>query len=234
LKKIFKVNKKIAGLISKFSPAAPVEKFEERIKQNIEAYGVEKIDVLQVTWDHDISDDLANGGPASEAFRRCKEQGLIDKVILDVIPETSAAARHAAERGLFDGYIYYYCPVNINVDPALHAYLLRSKIPVLALRTLGKVYLKQKPGSDFKHAYIKAEHAAEVYALMQESGYASWLEFCMQFVMGSAGIHATIGSTLSMDHLKAYLRAAAAPVTMTDETRQKIFALIRKYPYQVK
>jgi aryl-alcohol dehydrogenase-like predicted oxidoreductase len=189
-----------------------VRELRETIRLQLDALGLEHMDMGQLCLGGALAEELRTGGPCSGAFRQLREEGLVRSLVLEVFPWTSASPLDALRRGLLDGvvdgFIFYLNPLQRFASNALWDELQARGTPILALRTVGggDVHrLRDVPGAAWK-PYLQAR-AAEVAPIYERSGCASWPEFCARFALGLPHVQATIGATSRPEHLQELLAA---------------------------
>lgn len=190
-----------------------LEELRETVRQNLEPLALDSLTIGQLCLSGDLAEDYATGGACYEEFARLKQEGLVQRFVLEVFPWTSHYALRAIQggypAGLIDGYIVYFNPLQRFASNALWELLLERHEPLVALRTVGggPVHrLRDVPGA--AHAPYIQQRAAEVAPLFERSGIADWTEFCLRFAFSFPLVRATIGATRDAANLQAYLAAA--------------------------
>jgi len=212
-----------------------VGELRDTIRLQLDALGLDQMDMGQLCLGGALAEELRTGGPCSGAFRRLREEGLVRSLVLEVFPWTSAgpldALRHGLLDGVVDGFIFYLNPLQRFASNALWDELLARGTPILALRTVGggDVHrLRDVPGAARK-PYLQ-RRAAEVAPLYERSGCASWPEFCARYALGFSQVQATIGATSRPEHLRALVAAVAgAAQPLPAELRDQLLALQRRW-----
>ena len=183
------------------------------IHKNLEPLGLENMEIGQLCLGTGaLADDFAQGGECYQEFLRIKNEGLVNRFVLEVFPWTSGTAFQALQggypTGVVDGYIYYLNPLQRFVSNELWELLNERKEAQIALRTVGggPVHrLRDVPGAAWKE-YIQ-RRAVEVAPVFERSGVGNWTDFCMRFAFSFDQIRATVGSTCSAENLSEFLSA---------------------------
>jgi hypothetical protein len=183
----------------------------EVIQQNLEPLGLEKMAIGQLCLGGPIAEEFRTGGPCYDGFRKLREEGLVDRFVLEVWPWNSAVALDALRagypEGIVDGYIFYFNPLQRFVSNELFALIQERNWPMVAMRTVsgGPVHrLRDVPNA--APDYLK-QRAAQVAPLYEKSGCQSWTEFCVRFVFGVPQVPATVGATSRLENLQEFLGA---------------------------
>jgi hypothetical protein len=183
--------------------------------------GIEHMDIGQLCLDGELARDFAAGGPSVEALHELREEGRVGRYLLQVFPWTSQVALDALRaghaRGLIDGYIFYFNPLQRFATNPLWDLLLETHSPIVAMRTVsgGNVLdLRDVPGAAWKD-YLRVR-AGEVAPLFEASGVASWPELCLRFALGFENVVASVGSTSKLDRLAELVRVAKGPLEPLD------------------
>jgi len=141
-----------------------------------------------------------------------KEEGLVQRFVLEVLPWTSDIALRAIRggypEGIVDGYLFYLNPLQRFASNELWDLLVERNEPMIAMRTVsgGNIHsLRDIPGYAWK-PYLQ-QRAVEVAPIFERSGIASWTEFCVRFAHGFPQVRATVGSTSHVDRLHEFLSA---------------------------
>jgi hypothetical protein len=183
------------------------------IQKNLEPLGLESMEIGQLCLGTGaLALDFANGGTCYQEFLKIKEEGLVKRFVLEVFPWTSSTALQALKgsypKGIVDGYIFYFNPLQRFVSNELWELLISRNEHLIALRTVagGPVHrLRDVPGAAWKE-YLQ-RRAAEVAPIFERSGVESWTEFCVRFIFSFSQVCATVGSTIHPDNLNEYIQA---------------------------
>ena len=190
-----------------------ISELRHDIRMNLEPLGLKSMEIGQLCLGTGaLAHDFANGGKCYDEFLKIKEEGLVNRFILEVFPWTSATALQALKggypTGIVDGYIYYLNPLQRFVSNELWELLSDRNEAQIALRTVagGPVHrLRDVPGAAWKE-YLQ-KRAAEVAPIFERSGVENWTEFCIRFAFSFKQIRATVGSTSHPENLNGYLNA---------------------------
>jgi len=183
------------------------------IRNNLKSLGLESMEIGQLCLGTGaLAVDFAHGGECYREFQKIKEEGLVSRFVLEVFPWTSGTALEALKggypKGVVDGYIYYFNPLQRFVSNELWELLNHQNEAQIALRTVagGPVHqLRDVPGAAWK-GYLQ-NRAVEVAPIFEHSGVESWTEFCVRFAFSFNHVRATVGSTCHPENLKEYLNA---------------------------
>jgi hypothetical protein len=150
--------------------------------------------------------------------------------VLEVFPWTSSTALQALKggypKGIVDGYIYYFNPLQRFVSNELWELLNQQNEPRIALRTVagGPVHrLRDVPGAAWKE-YLQ-HRAAEVAPIFECSGVENWTEFCVRFAFSFDQVRATVGSTIHPENLNEYIQATRQIQPLPADIVDEILAL---------
>jgi hypothetical protein len=210
-----------------------VDQILDQVRFQINALGLEKMDVGQLCLGGALAEDFRNGGPGIEALNALKEGGLVDRFVLETWPWSSdvpLAALKAGHAGqLVDAFIFYLNPLQRFVTNELWDLLREEGFPIVAMRTVsgGSVHEMANPVSG-KPEYLRMR-AAEVAPIYDRSGCTSWPEFCVRFSLGHTNVLATVGATADAGRLKQFILAADAPTPLPMEIVDEVEALQRKW-----
>ena len=190
-----------------------LDELRDIIRQNLEPLAIDSLELGQLCLSGPLAEDYANGGACYAEFARLKQAGLVRRFVLEVFPWTSPVALKALRggypRGIVDGYILYFNPLQRFASNELWDELQARGEPIVALRTVGggPVHrLRDVPGAAWAE-YIH-QRAVEVAPIFERSGLPSWTEFCVRFAHSFSQVRATIGATSRPENLQEYLAAA--------------------------
>ncbi len=200
---------KVPKLIAKIGWSTIAE-LRDVIRQNTEPLGVQKLEIGQLCLGGQLAEEFANGGACYKEFARLKQEGIVQRFVLEVFPWTSNTALKALRggypKGIVDGYILYFNPLQRFASNELWKLLVRRKEPIIALRTIagGPVHrLRDIPGAAWKE-YLH-DRAVEVAPIFERSGIVSWTEFCVRFAFSFPQVCATVGSTSRPENLWEFI-----------------------------
>ena len=208
------------------------------VRQNLEPLGLQTLEVGQLCLGGQLAEEFAAGGACYETFARMKQEGLVRRFVLEVFPWTSHVALKALRggypRGIVDGYIFYFNPLQRFASNELWDALIEQKEPVIAMRTVsgGPVHrLRDVPGAAWKE-YLH-DRAAEVAPIFERSGIVSWTEFCIRFAHSIPLVRATVGSTSRPENLMEFLTATKTGKPLSPDIMNEIFKLQRRWSDEV-
>jgi hypothetical protein len=226
LRKAFDIDRnKIPKLIVKLG-GDTIEQLRENIKKNAEPLGIETIELGQLCIGGQLAEEFANGGDCYNEFLKIKNEGLVNRFVMEVFPWTSETPFKALKAGypdgIVDGYIFYLNPLQRFVSNELWDLLKEKCDPIIAMRTVsgGPVHqLRDIPGFAWKE-YLQ-KRAVEIAPIFERSGIESWIEFCVRFAHSFSQVRATVGSTSRAENLNEFLLATESieslPYDVVDE-----------------
>ena len=190
-----------------------IEELRDVVHQHLLALRLESLELGQLCLSESLAEEYANGGKCYEEFERLKQQGLVNRFVLEVFPWTSDVALKALRggypEGIVDGYIFYLNPLQRFASNELWDELVARKEPMIAMRTVagGDIHrLRDVAGYAWK-PYLR-ERAAEVAPIFERSGIESWTAFCVRFAHSFPHVRATVGATSRLENLREFLVAA--------------------------
>ena len=187
------------------------------VEDSCRRLGIDAIDVAQlVSMDPqpgNLVDQLrAGGGPLVDELASLRSRGLIRQAVLFINAQNSDAAVEAVAHDLIDGVTLYWNACQRDCTDAAWAAIEGRGIEVLALRTLG--------GGPADKA--SAAKAAELAALIKESGCRDATEFNLRLAASVPAVRTTIGGTSSPANLENYLASAANAKPLPPEILARI------------
>jgi aryl-alcohol dehydrogenase-like predicted oxidoreductase len=202
------------------------------IEKSLTQLGIEQLGIMQVCLGAARQEALS-GGPIAQTMLGLKAKGVIGGYVVEVWPWTSddhmATAQTAATPGLFDGYIYYFNPMQRFVTNELFDLLRERHVPIYALRTLGGG-APTRAGVGQEHVPVPwSRRVAEIVPLFERSGIASWTEFCARFIFGWPDVVTTIGATSNVENMNAMIRHSKAPAPLPADIQEEIAACQRAW-----
>ena len=226
----FEQNKtKIPKLIIKII-AGDMKEFRACIEKNIRPLGVGSVELGQLCLGGRLAEEFAAGGDCYKEFMKIKEEGLVNRYVMEVFPWTSEVPYKALQKGypegIVDGYIFYLNPLQRFADNKLWDLICKKNEPVIAMRTVsgGNVHrLRDVPGAAWKD-YLQ-KRAAEVAPVFERSGIKSWTEFCMRFAHSFRQVRSTVGSTARLENLQEFLKAKDNIAPLPDDITGEIIKL---------
>ena len=194
-----------------------IEELRDVVHQHLIALRLENLEVGQLCLSDSLAAEYASGGACYEEFARLKQQGLVNRFVLEVFPWTSdmalKALRGGYPEGIVDGYIFYLNPLQRFASNELWDELVQRGESMIAMRTVagGNIHrLRDVPGYAWK-SYLQ-ERAAEVAPIFERSGIESWTEFCVRFAHSFPLVRATVGATSKVENLQEFLSAASRDI----------------------
>jgi len=210
------------------------DELRDVIHQNIDPLGLDGLELGQLCLSGDFAEDYANGGECYELFSQLKQEGLVNRFVLEVFPWSSDVALRALRagypEGIVDGYIFYLNPLQRFPSNELWDMLVRREEPMIAMRTVagGNVHkLRDVPGYAWK-PYLQ-ERAAEVAPIFERSGIQSWTEFCIRFAHSFPQVRATVGATSRIENLNEFLLAAENIELLPKDIQDEIIQLQHRW-----
>jgi hypothetical protein len=215
-----------------------LDEVRDIIRQNTGPLAVDSLDIGQLCLTGDLAEDYASGGASLAEFARIKQEGLVQRFVLEVFPWTSSTALRALRggyaQGLVDGYIMYFNPLQRFASNELWEELKARHEPIIAMRTVGGgpvLRLRDVPGA--AHAPYIQQRAAEVAPIFERAGITSWTEFCMRFAHSFAQVRATVGATARSENLDEFLAAMRGVTQLPDEIIAPILELQTRWSDEV-
>jgi hypothetical protein len=200
------------------------------IRQNIDPLGIESLSIGQLCLDGNLAEEFACGGNCYNEFRRIKEEGLVNRFLVEVFPWTSEiplkALRCGYTEGIIDGFIFYLNPLQRFASNELWNLINERNEPIVAMRTVsgGPVHsLRDLPGFAWKE-YLQ-KRAVEIAPIFERSGIKNWTEFCVRFAHSFPLVRATVGSSSRIENLNEFLKAMKNPEPLPKEIVDEITAL---------
>lgn len=215
-----------------------INELRDVINQNLGPLGLDGLELGQLCLSGALADEYANGGKCYEVFQQIKQEGLVNRYVLEVFPWTShyalKALRGGYPQGIVDGYIFYLNPLQRFASNELWNELVKRNEPIIAMRTVsgGNVHrLRDVPGAAWKE-YLQ-HRAVEVAPIFERSGIKSWTEFCVRFGHSFSQVRATVGSTSQPERLQEFLDAAKSIQPLPEELVQEISSLQQRWSDEV-
>lgn len=206
------------------------DELRDVIHQHIDPLGLEGLELGQLCLSGELAEDYANGGECYKLFSQLKQEGLVNRFVLEVFPWSSDVALKALRggypQGIVDGYIFYLNPLQRFPSNELWDTLVKRDEPMIAMRTVagGNIHkLRDVPGYAWK-PYLQ-ERAAEVAPIFERSGIRSWPEFCVRFAHSFPQVRATVGATSRLENLKEFLAATEKIELLPKDIQDEIVQL---------
>jgi predicted aldo/keto reductase-like oxidoreductase len=214
------------------------DELRNTVVQHMEALDVQSLELGQLCLSGELADEFANGGKCYEAFAKIKEDGLVNRFVVEVFPWTSEvplkALRGGYPKDIVDSYIFYLNPLQRFASNELWDLLVERNETMVAMRTVsgGNVHaLRDVPGAAWK-PYLQ-ERAVEVAPIFERSGIKSWTEFCIRFAHSFPQVCATVGSTSNPERFKEFVDAAKDIKPLPEGIVKEIAALQRRWSDEV-
>lgn len=202
-----------------------VEEIRGQIELQLDALGLESMDVGQLCLGGAIAHEVAAPGEAAEGLLALKEQGLVRAYVLECWPWSPDAylrgIRNGAAGNLVDAFIFYLNPLQRFVTNELWDALLESRFPIVAMRT---VCGGRRPST----GYLQSRWDA-VEPILLASDAQSWQEFCVRYALGLPNVVATVGSTSSVDRLEEFHALSQQPRRLDPAIVEAIHSLHRRW-----
>jgi aryl-alcohol dehydrogenase-like predicted oxidoreductase len=210
-----------------------IDEMRDVIRQNLEPLGLERMAIGQLCLGQRLAAEFRTGGPCYDGFRRIREEGLVDRYVLEVWPWNSDVALDALRggypEGVVDGYIFYFNPLQRFVSNELFDLLQERNQPIIAMRTVGGGLVhRQRDVPGAAPDYLRAR-AEQVAPLFERSGCRSWTEFAVRYVFGFPLVRTTVGSTSRVENLQEFLDAAQSRDPLPDDIQAAMQALQRSW-----
>jgi aryl-alcohol dehydrogenase-like predicted oxidoreductase len=209
-----------------------IEQIREQIKLQLDALGLERMDLGQLCLGEPLASEFRTGGACYDGFRRLRDEGLVERFALECWPWSSQVGLDGLTggwpRGVVDAYIFYLNPLQRFVSNELWDLIVSRNMPILALRTVGGGVVQQIRDNPKAPEYLRTR-AAQAAPLFERSGCANWTEFCVRFVFGIQQVRTTIGATSRVANLSQFLDAARSPAPLPADIQGELLALQRRW-----
>jgi predicted aldo/keto reductase-like oxidoreductase len=189
-----------------------IDELRNSIRKQMDAIGVERLSLGQLCLGGDLVEEFRSGGACYDGFQKLKDEGIVERFVVEVFPWTSQAPLEALQAGypdgVIDGFIFYLNPLQRFAANELWDLIAKRNASVIAMRTVsgGDVHrLRDVPGAAWKQ-YLH-DRAVEVAPLYERSGCKSWTEFCVRFAYGFPQVRSTVGSSARIENLNQFLDA---------------------------
>lgn len=176
---------------------------------------------------------LCLGGALAEAYRaggaeevlQLREEGIVDRFVLETWPWTSQVPLGNPEKGIVDALIFYLNPLQRFVSNDLWDAIRERGVKVVAMRTTCGGSLERLMAGD---NYLAAR-AKEMAPVFERSGCSSWPEFCARFVAGYPFVLTTVGATARPSNLDELISVTRSPRPLDPGIHAEIEALQRRW-----
>jgi len=207
-----------------------VQQIRGQIEDQLAAVGFEKMAIGQLCLSDPIAMELRTGGPGFDGLLALKEEGLVERFVLETWPWNSENPLQSLKEGralkLVDGLIFYLNPLQRFVTNELWDLILAEDVPVIAMRTVagGDVNRTRDNGPE----YLR-KRATEVIPLFERSGCTSWAEFAVRYVYGFPQVRTTVGATSRREALEELQAVTRNPQPLPDDIQTELIALQRRW-----
>ena len=208
------------------------------IHQNTDPLGIQSIDIGQLCVGGQLAEEFAHGGACYETFSQLRNEGLVKRFVLEVFPWTSGTALNALRggymKGIVDGCIFYFNPLQRFASNELWNLLNEMNEPIIALRTVagGNVHrLRDVPGAAWKE-YLQ-KRAVEVAPVFERSGIKHWAEFCVRFAFSVSQVRATVGAASRSENLHEFLSSSKNINPLPSDIRDELMRLQHRWSDEV-
>lgn len=208
------------------------------LAENTGPLGIDAVALGQLNPVGRLAHDLVQGGAALDPLRRIRDEGLVERFVLEIFPWTSSAPLEALRAGhlddLVDGFITYLNPLQRFASNALWDELLQRGSSVISMRTVSGApvkMLRDVPGAAWK-PYLR-DRAVQVVPIFERSRIASWAEFCFRFVRSFDQVVSTVGSTSRREHLDELVQQSQGVGGLEPDVLAELDALQRRWSADV-
>jgi len=209
-----------------------VEQVREVIKQNIEPLAIDKMAIGQLCLGGALAEDFRMGGACFEGLNGLKQDGLVDRYVLELWPWNSGMAIDALRADnagrLVDGFIFYLNPLQRFVTNDLWDMIHERDVTIIAMRTVCGGSLERLREDPKAPEYLR-KRALEMTPIFERSGCHSWAEFCVRFVFGFAQVQSTVGATSHQENLHEFLKETSAVRPLESDIHDEILGLQRRW-----
>lgn len=119
------------------------DELRDVIHQHIDPLGLEGLELGQLCLSGELAEDYANGGECYKLFSQLKQEGLVNRFVLEVFPWSSDVALKALRggypQGIVDGYIFYLNPLQRFPSNELWDTLVKRDESMIAMRTVAGI-----------------------------------------------------------------------------------------------
>jgi predicted aldo/keto reductase-like oxidoreductase len=210
-----------------------IEEIRDIIRQNLEPLGLERMAIGQLCLGGELAQEFRTGGACYEGLQRLKEEGLVERFVLEMWPWNSDVALDALRgeysEGIIDGYIFYFNPMQRFVSNELFDLIQERNQSIVAMRTVagGPVH-RQRDVPGAAPDYLQAR-ATQVAPLFERSACRTWTEFCVRYVFGVSQVRTTVGSTSRQENLQEFLQAVESPSPLPEDIQNELRDLQRRW-----
>lgn len=209
-----------------------IEQIRGQIRENIDPLGLDSMAIGQLCLGGRLGEEFRTGGPCYDGLRQLRDEGLVQRFVLEVWPWNSQtpleAFRAGYPEGIVDGLIFYLNPLQRFVSNELWDLIRERDIPVIGMRTVAGGPVHGTRDSEKAPEYLR-KRAAQVAPLFERSGCANWPEFCVRYVYGFPQVRTTVGATSRPENLRELLDAAQAIQSLPGDIQAEIESLQRQW-----
>ncbi len=176
---------------------------------------IDSIDVVQLCKRthkrREVVDDFRTEGPLFETCRILKDEGLVNRFVLEVFESCSEDALKAVEGSLFSGLVFYFNVLEREATQSLYSKIKERNCRVVALRTLASGLFPGVNAEEFNQHAVKMRNFRRMEGfldLYEQSGCSSWLEFNLSYLKSIENVVTSVGATSQLSHLSLYVETA--------------------------
>lgn len=203
-----------------------------QILLQLEALGTSSLALGQVCPGGQLAEDLATGGPGVSGLAALKDEGIVDRYVMEVWPWTSDVAirmiRGGHAKGVIEGLIFYLNPLQRFVTNELWDLLLEHDFPIVAMRTVAGGDVHRIKGNPNAPEYLR-KRAAAVAPLFDRSGIPMWPEFAARYSLGFSQVRATVGATSRNENLAEFIAVTRDPHPLPTDIVEELLRLQREW-----
>jgi aryl-alcohol dehydrogenase-like predicted oxidoreductase len=210
-----------------------VDQIRDQIRQQIDALGLDFMDIGQLCLGGKLAEAFRDGSPAIDALNGLKEEGIVGRFVLETWPWTSevplAAIRVGHASTLVDALIFYLNPLQRFVSNDLWDELVARAFPIVAMRTVAGGSIERLTAPNGGGPDYLRKRATDLAPIFDRAGCATWTEFCIRFALGYTPVRATVGSTSHRERLSEFIDGASVARPLSDDIRNDIERLQRTW-----
>ena len=209
-----------------------IPQIRETIQQNGGPLAVNSMAVGQLCLGGAIAEEFRTGGACYSGFQQMREEGLVDRFVVELWPWNSAGPLQALEQGygkdIIDGLIFYFNPLQRFVSNELWDHIVANKTPVVAMRTVCGGSVTRLKNDLLAPTYLR-NRAIQVAPIFEKSGRSSWTQFCIDFACSFPQVASSVGSTAHVENLHTYLNAVANSSPLPTDIVDELLVLQREW-----
>ncbi len=210
-----------------------VSQIREQIERQLSAVGMASMAVGQLCLGGALAEAFAVNDPAWRELLALRDEGIVDRFVLETWPWTSSVPLAAISGGwageLIDALIFYLNPLQRFLSNELWDVVIEKEFPLIGMRTVcgGSIERLADPASTAPE-YLKSR-AVAVQPLYTNSGCETWTEFCFRFTHGYPNVLATVGSTSRIENLNEFIASAQTESALPVDVRTAVESLQREW-----